>query len=61
MEGFQARSSSKEPGVRNESRDHGGKFLTDFLSVDCFACFLIQPEIICPGMALPTVDWDINH
>jgi hypothetical protein len=57
-EGSQDRNSNRTgPVGRSWCRGHGGVLLT----VACSACFLIEPKTISPGMAPPTMGWELHH
>lgn len=47
--------------TRSWLRGHGGGLLTDLLPLACSACCLIESRASRPGMAPPTMDWDLPH
>lgn len=55
--------SNQEAGGSNRHRDHGGVLLTSLLSLACSASFVIAPRTTSPGVAPPTMFWDLpnNH
>lgn len=51
----------QEPGGRSWCRGRGGMLLTGLLPMACSACFLMESRTTNPGVAPPTMGWDLLH
>lgn len=49
------------PSLREELKQRSHRSIDDWLGPHGSLCFLTQCRTICPGIALPTIDWVLHH